>query len=172
MVDLGKPLAIIIDENSASASEIVAACLQDHERAVIVGTRSYGKGTVQNILPLQFGRSALRLTVARYFRPSDKNIHRNKDATEEDDWGVIPNTGFEVKLDEDTLKRLAKRWQEASYPMLADQKPTGNRGDSLLFDPQLKRAVDHLLKKAGIEPIEDEADESPEESEELLQPAA
>ena len=119
LVDDDKPLAILIDGNSASASEIVAACLQDNDRAVVVGTRSYGKGTVQNILPLQFGRSALRLTVARYYRPNGENIHRIKDATEEDQWGVRPNEGLKVEHDEATLEKLAKSWREASYPALA-----------------------------------------------------
>ena len=118
-----KPIAVLIDVNSASASEIVAACLQDNQRAVVVGTRSYGKGTVQNILPLQYGRSALRLTVARYYRPNGKNIHRGKDATEDDEWGVQPNEGLVVELDEGSLAQLAKRWREASYPSLAT---TGN----------------------------------------------
>lgn len=118
-VDTNKPLAILIDTDSASASEIVAACLQDNKRAKIVGTRSYGKGTVQNILPLQYGRSALRLTVARYYRPNGKNIHRGKDATEDDEWGVQPDEGLLVELDEETLIELAKRWREASYPSLA-----------------------------------------------------
>ena len=115
-----KPIAILIDVNSASASEIVAACLQDNQRAVVVGTRSYGKGTVQNILPLQYGRSALRLTVARYYRPNGKNIHRGKDATEQDEWGVQPDEGLVVELDDDHLTQLAKRWREASYPSLAN----------------------------------------------------
>jgi carboxyl-terminal processing protease len=112
-------MAILMDGNSASASEIVAACLQDNGRAAIVGTRSYGKGTVQNILPLQYGRSALRLTVARYYRPNGKNIHRKKDASDEDEWGVRPDDGMEVELDEDSLEKLAKRFREASYPSLA-----------------------------------------------------
>jgi carboxyl-terminal processing protease len=119
LVDDDKPIAILIDGNSASASEIVAACLQDNGRAVVVGTRSFGKGTVQNILPLQYGRSALRLTVARYYRPNGENIHRSKDATEEDQWGVRPNEGLEVELDDATLEKLAKRWRESSYPSLA-----------------------------------------------------
>ena len=123
LVDTSKPIAILIDTDSASASEIVAACLQDNQRAKIVGTRSYGKGTVQNILPLQYGRSALRLTVARYYRPNGKNIHRGKDATEDDEWGVQPDEGLEVELDEETIVDLAKRWREASYPSLAK---TGN----------------------------------------------
>ena len=120
LVSTNKPIAILIDGNSASASEIVAASLQDNQRAAIVGTRSYGKGTVQNILPLQYGRSALRLTVARYYRPNGKNIHRGKEASEDDEWGVRPDEGLEVELDADTLDQLAQRWREASYPSLAN----------------------------------------------------
>ena len=118
LVDTSRPLAILIDGNSASASEIVAACLQDNKRATIVGSRSYGKGTVQNILPLQYGRSALRLTVARYYRPNGENIHRKKDAPEEEVWGVTPDEGFTIEIDEKTLFDLAMRRQEASYPLL------------------------------------------------------
>ena len=119
LVDPSKPIAVIIDGDSASASEIVAACLQDHQRATIVGMRSYGKGTVQNILPLQYGRTALRLTVARYYRPNGNNIHRMKDASEEDEWGVSPDDGMKVELEESTIEALAKRWREASYPAMA-----------------------------------------------------
>ena len=115
------PVAILIDQDSASASEIVAACLQDHGRAVIVGKRSFGKGTVQNILPLQYGKSALRLTVARYYRPNGENIHRKRDASEEDQWGVVPNEGYEIALDPERLDELAKRRRESSYPSLARQ---------------------------------------------------
>tara|TARA_R110002049_G_scaffold4601_5_gene32266 strand:- start:378265 stop:379722 length:1458 start_codon:yes stop_codon:yes gene_type:complete len=129
LVDPSKPVAVLIDGNSASASEIVAACLQDNGRAVVVGTRSYGKGTVQNILPLQYGRSALRLTVARYYRPNDKNIHRMPDATEEDEWGVTPDEGYVVPLDEETLQTLMQRWREASYPMLTARRETSDKAD-------------------------------------------
>ncbi|CAD75344.1 carboxyl-terminal proteinase [Rhodopirellula baltica SH 1] len=115
------PVAILIDEHSASASEIVAAALQDHGRATIVGTRSYGKGTVQNILPLEYGRSALRLTVAKYYRPSDQNIHRGVDDTEEDVWGVSPDPGMDVKIAEDDIRQLARFWEEASYPSLKNR---------------------------------------------------
>ncbi|MCH1441139.1 MAG: S41 family peptidase [Rubripirellula sp.] len=127
LVNTNKPLAILIDTDSASASEIVAACLQDNQRAKIVGTRSYGKGTVQNILPLQYGRSALRLTVARYYRPNGKNIHRGKEATEDDEWGVKPDEGLDVELDEETVIDLAKRWREASYPSLANESSEGTK---------------------------------------------
>ncbi|MEM6365672.1 MAG: S41 family peptidase [Planctomycetota bacterium] len=117
------PMAVIIDGSSASASEIVAACLQDNERALIVGERSYGKGTVQEIMPLEYGRSALRLTVARYFRPSNKNIHRDRDATEDDEWGVTPDEGFRIPMDLASLITLSNRWQKSSFPALAGIDP-------------------------------------------------
>jgi carboxyl-terminal processing protease len=104
------PIVVLINQYSASASEIVSACLQDHQRAVVVGQRSWGKGTVQNIILLEAGESALKLTTASYWRPSDQNIHRKTDAKEEDDWGVTPSQGFEVKLsDEDFEKVLLQR---------------------------------------------------------------
>ena len=70
----GAPLAVLIDRGSASAAEIVAGALQDHGRAVVVGTRSYGKGSVQSVVPLANER-AIKLTTARYFTPSGRSIH-------------------------------------------------------------------------------------------------
>jgi carboxyl-terminal processing protease len=102
------PVVVLVDKYSASASEIVAACLQDHERAVVVGQRSWGKGTVQHIIKLEGGKSALRLTVARYSRPSGKNIHKAANAKETDDWGVSPNPGLEVNLTSEQFETWAK----------------------------------------------------------------
>ncbi|MEP1646385.1 S41 family peptidase, partial [Rhodopirellula bahusiensis] len=145
------PVAILIDEHSASASEIVAAALQDHGRATIVGTRSYGKGTVQNILLLEYGRSALRLTVAKYYRPSDRNIHRGVDDTEEDVWGVSPDPGMDVKIAEEDLRQLARFWEEASYPSLKNRD---------LLDSQLKLVDSDQESDADTEPDASSLEES------------
>lgn len=101
------PMVVLINKYSASASEIVAAALQDHKRAVIIGERSYGKGSVQNVIYLESDHSALKLTTASYWRPSGKNIHRFPDKKDfeaakidPDEWGVKPNEGMEVSLKE------------------------------------------------------------------------
>src|SRR5215470_3779560 len=85
----GKPLMVLINGGSASASEIVAGALQDHKRATLIGTRSFGKGSVQTIIPLGQGNGALRLTTARYYTPSGKSIQAK---------GIIPD--IEVLQDE------------------------------------------------------------------------
>ena len=90
------PVAILVNHYSASASEILSACLQDHKRAVVIGERSWGKGSVQDVIKLEDGGSALKLTVASYHRPSGKNIHRFPKAKKADEWGVMPNEGYKI----------------------------------------------------------------------------
>ena len=102
----GFPMAVLVNRFSASASEIVAACLQDHDRAIVIGERTWGKGSVQNVVELAGGKSALKLTTAGYLRPSGKNIHRFPDAAEDDEWGVIPDDGFRLRLDDAELAQF------------------------------------------------------------------
>src|ERR1700735_4570215 len=102
----GKPLVVLINGGSASASEIVAGALHDHKRATLIGTRSFGKGSVQTIIPLGTGNGALALTTARYFTPSGHSIQAK---------GVTPD--IEVLQDvPDELKTRADTKGEASMP--------------------------------------------------------
>ena len=145
------PIAVLVDHLTASASEIVSACLQDHHRAVVVGERTWGKGTVQNVIPLESGKSALKLTVATYWRPSEKNIHRVRDAKESDDWGVRPDPGFEVKLTEEQMRRVVeeRHRRDVLKPPAGKPAASGSAGDegqpgATPFDPQLDKAVEYL----------------------------
>jgi len=107
------PMVVLVDHYSASAAEIVSACFQDHERAIVVGERSWGKGTVQSVYELEGGRSALRLTTATYWRPNGRNIHRLAKSNEEDEWGVSPNDGYAIKYEkEEFLNILRARRQK------------------------------------------------------------
>ena len=95
------PIAVLVNRYSASASEVLSAALQDNHRAIIVGERTFGKGSVQTVLRLESGRSLLKLTTASYFRPSGVNIHRAEGMKPEDDWGVKPDEGHEHLMSKD-----------------------------------------------------------------------
>jgi len=94
----GFPMAVLVNRYSASASEILSACLQDHKRAVVVGERSWGKGSVQNVIDIPGASSALKLTTASYHRPNGHNIHRFPGAKETDEWGVMPDKKYALRF--------------------------------------------------------------------------
>lgn len=102
----GKPLIVLINGGSASASEIVAGALQDQKRATIVGSRSFGKGSVQTIIPLGADNGALRLTTARYFTPSGRSIQAQ---------GITPNIEVLQDIPKDLQSKLT-HISEASLP--------------------------------------------------------
>jgi len=134
----GFAMAVLVNRFSASASEIVSACLQDHKRAVIVGERSWGKGSVQNVISLESGSSALKLTTAAYKRPSGKNIHRFPDSKESDEWGVMPNEGYEVKFNQQDFREYDE-YRRNRDVLRADGPPASNYQDK-----QLNKALEYI----------------------------
>ena len=98
----GKPIVVLINGGSASASEIVAGALQDHHRAIIVGTKSFGKGSVQTIIPLSSDGAAMRLTTARYYTPSGRSIQS---------LGVSPDILVEQRIRSDEDPDEARNFQ-------------------------------------------------------------
>jgi carboxyl-terminal processing protease len=143
------PIAVLANRFSASASEIVAGCLQDHRRAVVIGQRTWGKGSVQNVLQLESGRSALKLTTAEYRRPSGQNIHRADDATDEDVWGIKPNEGLELKLSDVEAARLE---QVRRTRDLLREPPDD---DQDVVDEQLALAMKHMLKEVASAAVDE-----------------
>lgn len=144
----GVPIVVLINGGSASASEIVAGALQDRGRALVVGTTSFGKGSVQSVIPLGAERGAIRLTTARYYTPAGRSIQA---------LGIEPDVMItQVRLSEEELARI-RRFSEADLPhalanengtepsklrMPDEQPPEDYEGD----DFQLERAL-QLLKE-------------------------
>jgi carboxyl-terminal processing protease len=154
----GFPMVVLVNRFSASSSEIVAACLQDHKRAVVIGERTWGKGSVQTLIQLENGKSVLKLTTASYRRPSGKNIHRFPDAKETDEWGVMPDTGFKIDLDNEEMVRLieTRRERDILLPPGKDREKKSDAKDKdkspTPVDRQLQAAVKYLKAELAKKP--------------------
>ncbi|RLS77078.1 MAG: S41 family peptidase [Planctomycetota bacterium] len=144
----GVPIAVLVDGLTASAAEIVAACLQDAGRATIVGSRSFGKGTVQSILPLSDGRGLIKITTSEYLRPSRANIHRRPDDGEGATWGVSPDAGCEIVPTAEAAERVREWRHRRDVVPPREASGAGRAGSSA----GLPRDVDAVLAR-GIEAL-------------------
>ncbi len=147
----GFPMAVLVNRFSASASEIVSAALQDHKRAVIVGERTWGKGSVQNVIELENGKSALKLTTASYHRPSGKNIHRFPGAKETDEWGVMPDESYDLKFSTEEMTNYLE--QRRLRDVVSKEPPP----KSDFVDRQLAKAVEYVASEISGEKPGDKA---------------
>ena len=162
-----RPMAVLVNRNSASASEIVAAALQDHNRAVVVGERSFGKGSVQRTFDVSKDPPAkIKLTIETYWRPSGRNIDRPRAPKDDpDQWGVRPNAGLEVPLTEEDIDQYAgamamQDWVAGKPAVVGPNPPRPpvpkGRNRKPLFeegkpyeDKVQKAAIDYLRKELG-----------------------
>jgi carboxyl-terminal processing protease len=148
----GKKIVVLINGGSASASEIVAGALQDHKRAVVVGTRSFGKGSVQTIIPLN-ANGAIRLTTARYYTPSNRSIQAK---------GIDPDIVVEQELPEDMKAKAAQtkvRGESSLRGHLKNDKEQEDKSGSSAYvpkepekDTQLQYALNYLRGKIAAAP--------------------
>lgn len=138
-----QPLAILVNQDSASASEILAGCLADHRRAVVVGTRTYGKGSVQEVEDWK-DDGALKITVAQYFLPSGRSVQRMANSTV---WGVDP--GVEVKLSDD---ELGANYRSLTDPGVIPPKSHSTTRPDRPKDRQMDAAVEALASMLARSP--------------------
>ena len=144
------PMIVLVNEGSASAAEIVAGSLMDNRRALVVGEQSYGKGSVQELIPLDGKGGELKLTVAYYYMPSGRLVHRKKDMKDGDDYGVKPQIVVPMSPEQEKLA-MNQRWEQelvkGPMPRSATRPTTGSSTQpaSQPVDAQLQRAVDTMI---------------------------
>src|SRR5262249_20646022 len=138
------PMVCMVNGMSASGSEILGACLQDQTRAVILGERSYGKGSVQNMLPFDATKGRIKLTIATFWRPNGKNLNKASTTGKDDeDWGVRPDEGYAVPITRGERDALYEQMRENEVIPNREAKPV-KEPKPVVADKQLEEALKYL----------------------------
>ena len=166
------PLVVVVNQSSASASEVVSGALVDNERAIVLGERTFGKGIVQTVYPLPSGQGHLKITEQYYYLPSGRCIQRTDESTE---WGVDPSDGFYVSMTDDEIRRMLRlrREEEVIRSGELDLEKEKNWSDAAwieehLGDPQLSAAIEAIKGKIADGAWTPTGDAMPEGSLELV----
>jgi C-terminal peptidase prc len=147
----GFPMAVLVNGKSASASEIVSAALEDYSRAVVVGERTYGKGSVQQVRSFGPTKGEIKLTTSRYFPPLGRNIDRlSTGGSSAEEWGVRPTAGYEVVLSQEENQVLIESFRDHEIIPRRDAKAI-SRPKREGKDRQLETAVEYVRKKLTAE---------------------
>jgi carboxyl-terminal processing protease len=136
------PMVVLVNEQSASGAEILAGALRDHERAVLVGKRTYGKGSVQEVIELGNGNSAIKLTTAYYYLPNGELIHRTPAARQSGKWGVEPN--ITVELNNEQSQQILESRMAADRVLAPSTRVSATAPAKPLIDKQLAKAIEVL----------------------------
>jgi carboxyl-terminal processing protease len=139
------PMIVLVNGETSGGGELIAAALQDHQRAEVAGQRTIGKASIQTMVPLPVSGAGLKLTTGTFVRPNGKNLHRFPESKLSDDWGVRPDARLELRVSPDLNRQLKEWWLQQtlrpgpSREVLPLDDPTG--------DPVRFAAVKALLKK-------------------------
>ncbi len=139
------PMAVLVNRYSASGAEIVAGALRDHQRATVIGERTFGKGSVQNVIELEDGQGAIKLTTAYYYLPGGTCIHRSKRAKKTDKWGVEPL--IEIEMTDKEMYEVYRVRRETEVIQPTTTAATSKPRPHLLIDRRLDQALKILKAK-------------------------
>ncbi|MCB9858368.1 MAG: S41 family peptidase [Phycisphaerales bacterium] len=145
------PMVILVNGATASASEIVAGSLQDHKRAVVFGERTFGKGSVQELIPLASNGGAIKLTTRYYYLPSGVCIHRQPGMTADDAWGVRPT--HLVKLNPAERSEWMRAWRDVAREPTNGDADVVTSSELLAMDKQLRESTQYLIEQLEKSPV-------------------
>jgi carboxyl-terminal processing protease len=137
------PILVLVNRETSGGGELIAAALQDHQRAVIAGRRTRGKASIQTVMPLAVSGCGMKLTSGVFVRPSGKNLHRFPDSKPADDWGVSPDPDRELRISPNLDAQLREQWQQQTL------RPGWSREMLPLDDPMADPVRYEALRMLG-----------------------